>query len=548
MAESYSLIPNCNMKALHPSFLLLLFGLLLVSCQRRADRLISQAGGLMQSQPDSAMHLLQTIDRHSLSGERLARYAIIYSIAQNKSGTDTRSDSLLRIAFDYYNRHTDDTLYARSQYYMGKYFIMADSTKQGEDCLRTAARLAGERGEYYTQYLALNRLSASVRYSDAPLALEYGKQALQVYSEHCPPNIINKILLLLDVGTACLLDDKEDSAFIYTDMALEEARLLGDSVMIGESMQDKSLIYSKLKDYPQALACAKAAWEAIPEKDLNLVSRLANCYAEADSFRQARELFLTIIDVGSNGQKYLAYQSLSRMSAKEHDAASSLAYLDSAYECMERMYIDLQETKGAYYQDLIQQERENRLQQEKVFHGKLLLLSILMLLVILAMSSVYVYINIKNKAKRRLAVEQERHQLSEQFAREQYSRDIEDKNTQLALMRKMVMEKYDFHKRLEEQKKSGRHITLAPKDWEEISSFLEVVSDGFPGRLRTSFPDLREKDYQFCMLVRLGFSGKDLADIYGIAETSLKQKLVDYKQRLDIPNKSVSFKQFIAGF
>ena len=331
-------------------------------------------------------------------------------------------------------------------------------------------------------------------------------------------------------------------------MALEEARLLGDSVMIGESMQDKSLIYSKLKDYPQALACAKAAWEAIPEKDLNLVSRLANCYAEADSFRQARELYSLIIPIEDSHRRYLAYQSLSRMSAKEHDAASSLAYLDSAYECMERMYIDLQETKGAYYQDLIQQERENRLQQEKVFHGKLLLLSILMLLVILAMSSVYVYINIKNKAKRRLAVEQERHRLDELHARERYERDIENKNTQLALMRKMVMEKYDFHKRLEEQKKSGRHITLAPKDWEEISSFLEVVSDGFPGRLRTSFPDLREKDYQFCMLVRLGFSGKDLADIYGIAETSLKQKLVDYKQRLDIPDKSVSFKQFIANY
>ena len=60
--------------------------LLLASCHRQADRLISQAGGLMQSQPDSAMRLLQTVDRHSLSGERLARYAIIYSIAQDKSG------------------------------------------------------------------------------------------------------------------------------------------------------------------------------------------------------------------------------------------------------------------------------------------------------------------------------------------------------------------------------------------------------------------------------------------------------------------------------
>ena len=34
------------------------------------------------------------------------------------------------------------------------------------------------------------------------------------------------------------------------------------------------------------------------------------------------------------------------LSAKEHDAASSLTYLDSAYEYMERAYIDLQETKG----------------------------------------------------------------------------------------------------------------------------------------------------------------------------------------------------------
>lgn len=537
------------MRVLRLSFLLLLFGLILASCHKQADRLISQAGELMQSHPDSALRLLQAIDRYSLSDERLARYAIIYSIAQNKSGIDICSDSLLRIAFDYYSQHSKDTFYARSRYYMGLYYTLVDSTKQSEDCLRTAARYAGQRREYYTQYLALNRLSASVRYSDAPLALEYGKQALQVYSEHCSPNVTNKILLLLDIGTAYLLcAGKEDSALVYMDIALEEAQLHSDTVMKGAVLQQKSLIYSKLKDYQQALACVKAAWKAIPEKNLNLVSCLANCYADADSAAQARELFLAITEVGSNGQKYLAYQSLSHLSAKEHNTSSYLTYLDSAYEYMERMYIDMQETKAAYFQDLILREQENRLQQEKILRRELSLLYCLIFLIIVVMSSVYVYINIKNKTKRRLAVEQERHLLSEQFAREQYTRDIENKNAQLSLMRKMVMEKYDFHKRLEEQKKSGKHITLAPKDWEEISAFLEVVSDGFPGRLKTSFPNLREKDYQFCMLVRLGFSGKDLANIYGIAETSIKQKLVNYKQRLDIPDQSISFKQFIVNF
>lgn len=143
-----------------------------------------------------------------------------------------------------------------------------------------------------------------------------------------------------------------------------------------------------------------------------------------------------------------------------------------------------------------------------------------------------------------MAVERERHLLHEQFAR----KELKYKNAQLALMRKMVMEKYDFYQRIEDQAGSGKHITLAPKDWKEISDFLNVTSDGFPQRLKDAYPKLRDKDYQFCMLVRLGFSNKSLANIYSIAETSLKQKLVTYKKLLDIPDKTASFKQFIANF
>jgi hypothetical protein len=50
---------------------------------------------------------------------------------------------------------------------------LVDSTKQAEDCLRTAIRYAEERKEYYTQYLALCRLSREIRYSNATLGLKY---------------------------------------------------------------------------------------------------------------------------------------------------------------------------------------------------------------------------------------------------------------------------------------------------------------------------------------------------------------------------------------
>ncbi len=116
---------------------------------------------------------LETINRRSLRGEPLARYALVYSIAQDKSGQDVTNDSLLRIAYEYYSLHPSDSLYARSQYYMGKYHTLVDSTKRAEDCLRTAVRYAEERKEYYTQYLAIDRLSREIRYSNATLGLKY---------------------------------------------------------------------------------------------------------------------------------------------------------------------------------------------------------------------------------------------------------------------------------------------------------------------------------------------------------------------------------------
>ena len=530
------------------AFGFLLICLLLASCGRHVNQIIRQAEMLVQEEPDSALHLLQTIKRHTLSGERLARYALVYSIAQDKSGIDVASDSLLRIAYDYYSRHPEDSLYVRSQFYMGAYYIRVDSTKQGEDCLRTAARYAEERGDYYTLYLALDRLAREVRYSDASLALEYSKKALQVYSKHCPPNITNKILLLLDIGDAYMLGNKEDSALYYMDMALEEASVAGDSSLIGAVLQDKALLYTQQKDYSQALSLAKAACETSPAMTLNLATCLASCYADADSVPQAQELYAAIIHIGDYKHRYIAYKDLATLSAKTNDASSFQAYSDSAYKCMEEMYTQALKVKSEYYQDLIRLEKENRQKEAEIFHKRLFILCCLMLLIVVVMTSVYIYNNVRNKAKRKLAIERERHLLQEQFAREQHDRELKYKNAQLALMRKMVMEKYDFHERIEEQNQRGKHITLDPKDWKEISDFLNVTNDGFPKRLKEAYPKLRDKDYQFCMLVRLGFSNKNLANIYGIAEVSLKQKLVSYKKLLDIPDKTASFKQFIANF
>lgn len=48
----------------------------------------------------------------------MARYALVYTIAQDKSRLDVDNNSLLRTAYTYYNNQENDSLYAKCEYYM----------------------------------------------------------------------------------------------------------------------------------------------------------------------------------------------------------------------------------------------------------------------------------------------------------------------------------------------------------------------------------------------------------------------------------------------
>ena len=56
--------------------------------------------------------------------------------AQGKSGLDVDNDSLLRTAYTYYSAKPNDSLYAKCQYYMGKYYMLNDSSEKALPCQR----------------------------------------------------------------------------------------------------------------------------------------------------------------------------------------------------------------------------------------------------------------------------------------------------------------------------------------------------------------------------------------------------------------------------
>lgn len=110
---------------------------------------------------------------------------------------------------------------------------------------------------------------------------------------------------------------------------------------------------------------------------------------------------------------------------------------------------------------------------------------------------------------------------------------LREKESQLreSLFRRMK----SFHKipSLEENdeedvENDNHRIALSQEEWVDIRKTVDRSYDNFSHRLQQSFSSLSEKDINFCCLVKIGVSIKDLSDIYCISRTSVSRK----KQRM----------------
>lgn len=74
------------------------------SCDNSA-KVMDEAEGIVSASPDSALALLSAIDKYGLSKEERARYGLLFTMAQDKSGLDVDMDTLIRSSYIYYTRY-----------------------------------------------------------------------------------------------------------------------------------------------------------------------------------------------------------------------------------------------------------------------------------------------------------------------------------------------------------------------------------------------------------------------------------------------------------
>ena len=86
-------------------------------------RLLTDVDSYIESRPDSALAVLEGIDKAELMTKELeAKYALLMSMALDKNYIDRTDLEVMQPAIDYYESHGSATDKLRTFYYQGRIF------------------------------------------------------------------------------------------------------------------------------------------------------------------------------------------------------------------------------------------------------------------------------------------------------------------------------------------------------------------------------------------------------------------------------------------
>ncbi len=203
----------------------IIFALCLASCSQHSKHweTLAQVESYIEERPDSALTVLQGMDKDELSGmEEKAKHALLLSMAMDKNYIDRTDFDVLQPAIDYYEDNGSATDKLRTYFYQGRIYQNAGNNAATMECFVNAISEGDDSGDIltkarilYTQGLIYSTIfewdKCIVAYSDAA---NYFKQNGRLDSYvNCISSIINVYTIVGDnekaahyisLGLSCL--------------------------------------------------------------------------------------------------------------------------------------------------------------------------------------------------------------------------------------------------------------------------------------------------------------------------------------------------------
>lgn len=503
------------------------------ACKNDYEHQILDAINIADTYPDSSLLRLNQMNCNNLNKKGRAMYALAYSIAQDKLGEIVKNDSLIRIAYNYYLKQPNDPFYGRCMYYMGCYYLNVDSLDRASFLFKKAQKAAEQISDTSNLCLALERLAKTFQKSEPKQALQYINRACNLYNNYSkakPYNIICYNLMKAECHSLC---GSPRIAYDISEEMLDKAEQLNDSSMISAVYQELSWFSCEMGNYSQANEYSLRARDYACEAQFSTFYNIVDTYRNIGDYDKCWE-YLDSLSPNSHYEHYVAYYMKHDIALKQQLNNAAGIFADSAFYHIEAMYQKALNEKDTYYSRLMQNTEDKRNAENNARIYKVTTTFLIITLLLLSFLGWLLVANHLNKIK----------------VKQKHDKEIiKSHEMQLALMKDYLIQRFDIVRVLEEHSKAlSKRYKMKDSDWIELEQCLNCTQNMFVQRLRNQFKQLSEEDIHLLILLRLKIPTKMLAEIYGIAEKSVKQNLFLFKKKIGIEGHKISLRTYIENY
>jgi len=518
---------------------------------------LKEAERLMDLYPDSALKILENeINTEELSEKQYADWCLFLTQARDKEYVEHETDSLIKIAVDYFEKGSDVNRQMLAYYYLGRVSQDLGNAPQAQANYIKALEVGHSSNNYPLLARINSNLGMLYTYQDMPKdAIPYLNNAYNMLQLN---DTISQSYILRNLGRTYTLLEELDSAIYFYNQALQYIDDIDRSFVLSEIGR----VYCEKKDYLNAYNYAQKALNSI--KDTTKVHPIyltsGAIYYYLHNPDSARFFLNKSLDSEKIETQTAAYYYLYKL-AKDNKEWEEYACLQEKYDDMHNSFL-----KATYMETMVKmnqlynfQLKENEISKAKMNqsitkkNNTILILTLIILIVCILYHSLYqrAIRSEKWKIQEELmssfsnrAIKETEEQINENIQRiDELKKLLQSKSltkyNEIYILEKKLLE-YENKRinRVMEDKKELKEtfntselyvkfhseVKITEDDKQALRELLNKTYPQFFPSLYDMCSDITEEELWICYYLKAGISAKRISDIMFQSKQSITNK------------------------
>ncbi len=540
-------------------FIVLFISMTLFSCHGNRNYIkLKTAENLMETRPDSALLLLETIESpEELNRSEQAEFHLLMTQARDKNYKNLAEDTLIFQSVDYFAQKDNPDKLAWAYFYANRVELQRNHLESAINYILLAKKYAEEIRDHNLLGLicfdsgSLHRNQGNFQEAiqDFQSARKYFERAGNEKNAQYAQGFIGDIFLLMEPTLP-------DSALHYYNASLDYARQQQDTLQIAGILRSIGVAEQVKGNFDVAKNYIKASI-SLYNSEISSHIVLYNNFLHQNQLDSA-ELYLKAINLNKIPDdpriKHSYYRLLSEIYEQNEDYQSALKHTQTAFTLLDSL--NEQDRRNHLLEILAKFEKvtlQNKYNKSRVVQQRLIIIIVSILLLTSILCWIF-YLTLKKKNK-------DTQELNKKI---QGTREIMDSMTKShegtsIKIRTRLLEELDISRKViyfnRIEHKTGKEMIEKFKEffdkdlnvnmtWENLHPLIEGLHNDFSIKLRNSCPTLTEKEIQFCCLFRGNLSTDECAFVLDYTRDTANTVKYNIRKKLGFSSMK-EFEEFI---